>query len=88
MDRPSAKTSTVAALGVTINSNVAFKFLDTTSGSLTPGTILTVINNTSANPIAGTFSNLADGATLSSGGNTFKANYKGGTGNDLTLTVQ
>jgi len=49
---------------------------------------LTVINNTSANPIAGTFSNLADASTFISGGTTFKANYEGGTGNDLTLTVQ
>jgi len=47
-----------------------------------------VINNTAATPIAGTFSNLADGATVVVGNNTFQANYEGGDGNDLTLTVQ
>ena len=46
-----------------------------------------MINNTSANPIAGTFSNLANGSTFTSNGNTFKVSYAGGTGNDLTLKV-
>jgi hypothetical protein len=50
--------------------------------------VFTAINNISANPISGTFANLADGTTFSSGGNTFKANYHGGNGNDLVLTVQ
>jgi len=35
----------------------------------------------------GTFSNLADGAIVTIGSNTFQANYEGGDGNDLTLTV-
>ncbi len=51
------------------------------------GTVLTVINNTSANPIIGTFSNLADGAIITVNGNNLQANYEGGDGNDLTLTV-
>jgi len=72
---------------VTINSNVPFTFVDTGTGTLTTGTVFTVINNTSANPSFGTFSNLSDGSTFISGGNTFKANYEGGNGNDLTLTV-
>ena len=37
--------------------------------------------------IAGTFSNLADGASITVGNNTFQADYQGGDGNDLTLTV-
>ena len=36
---------------------------------------------------ATTFSNLADGSTFTANGNTFQANYEGGDGNDLTLTV-
>ena len=36
---------------------------------------------------SGTFSNLADGSTLTVGNNSFQANYEGGEGNDLTLTV-
>ena len=43
--------------------------------------------NNSAQPIIGTFSNLADGSTITVGNNTFQANYEGGDGNDLTLTV-
>jgi hypothetical protein len=46
-----------------------------------------VCGHTSANPISGTFSNLADGAIVNVNGNSFQANYTGGDGNDLTLTV-
>ena len=51
------------------------------------GMVLTVISNTSANPISGDFSNLADGAIVNVNGNNFQASYEGGDGNDLTLTV-
>ena len=78
----------VTALGVTISSNVPFTFVDIGTGTLTPGTVFTVINNTSANPIAGTFIDLPDGFTFTSNGTTFKVSYEGGDGNDLTLTVQ
>ena len=88
LNRTSGKAGDVAALGVTINSNVPFTFVDTGTGTLADGTVFTVVNNTSANPIFGTFSNLTDGSTFTSNGTTFKANYEGGTGNDLTLTVQ
>jgi autotransporter-associated beta strand protein len=77
----------VTALGVTINSGASFTFSDTGAGTLTVGTVFTVINNTSASPITGTFSNLANGSVFTSNGNNFQASYTGGTGNDLTLTV-
>ncbi len=83
-----AKTDKVIANGVTINSGATFSFSGQAQGHLTPGLTFAVISNTSATAIAGTFSNLADGAILTVGSNTFKANYEGGTGNDLTLTVQ
>ena len=86
LDRTSLKATQVVAKGVTINS-AQFTFADLGAGTLTTGTVLTVINNTSASAIVGTFSNLADGSTFTSGGNTFQASYTGGTGNDLTLTV-
>jgi len=41
----------------------------------------------SGTAIGGTFSNLADGSQIVVGNNTFQANYEGGDGNDLTLTV-
>lgn len=87
LNRATPAAGKVNALGVTINSNATFKFVDTTTGTLTKGTVFTVINNTSANPIFGTFSNLPDGSTFTSNGTTFKANYEGGTGNDLTLKI-
>ncbi len=87
VNRNTSKAAKITTLGVTINGNVPFTFVDTGTGTLTAGTIFTVINNTSSNPVAGSFSNLGDGSTFSSGGDTFKANYEGGDGNDLTLTV-
>ena len=56
-------------------------------GTLQIGLTFTAINNTSLSPIAGNFSNLPDGAILTVNGNNFQANYEGGDGNDLTLTV-
>jgi hypothetical protein len=50
--------------------------------------VFTVIDNTSANPIGGNFSNLPDASIFISNGNNFLVNYEGGDGNDLTLTVQ
>ena len=77
----------VVANGVTA-SNALISVSDAGDAALPAGTVFTVINNTSATPITGTFSNLADGATIAVGNNTFLANYEGGDGNDLTLTVQ
>ena len=48
---------------------------------------MTLISNTSADPISGTFSNLPDGGIVRINGNNFQASYSGGDGNDLTLTV-
>ncbi len=76
----------VSANGVTIESGALFA-LSGGSGTLPPGTVFTVISNTAATPIAGSFSNLADGSTITVGSNTFQANYEGGDGNDLALTV-
>jgi autotransporter-associated beta strand protein len=87
LNRTRAKASEATALGVTITSNVPFTFVDTGTGTLATGALFTVINNTSANPIFGTFSNLADGSVFTSNGTNFQASYIGGDGNDLTLTV-
>ena len=87
LNRTRAKASKATALGVTITSNVPFNFVDTGTGTLATGTVFTVINNTSANQIFGTFSNLSDGSVFTSNGNNFQVSYTGGTGNDLTLTV-
>ena len=81
-----ARTDLVKANGVTIN-GATISLKGKIQGPLTPGTVLTVLSNTSANPIAGTFSNLPDGAIVTVGRNNFQADYEGGDGNDLTLTV-
>jgi len=85
--RQQAKTDKVVANGVTINSGATFSISGQTQGNPTQGLVLTVISNTAATPIAGTFSNLADGAIIAVNGTNFQASYEGGDGNDLTLTV-
>jgi autotransporter-associated beta strand protein len=82
------RTDQVAANGVTINSGATATITDLGNGTLATGTVFTIINNTANTPIPGTFSNLADGSTLVIGSNTYLVSYEGGTGNDLTLTVQ
>lgn len=58
-----------------------------TNAELRQGLNFTVLSNTSASPIIGSFSNLPDRAILTVNGNNFQASYAGGYGNDLTLTV-
>ena len=87
VDTGRAKADKITAKGVTINSSAVFSFIALDNQTLAQGTVFTVINNRSLNPIAGTFSNLPDGSTFTVGANTFQANYSGGDGNDLTLTA-
>jgi autotransporter-associated beta strand protein len=82
-----ASSDEVFASGVTINTGTQFFFADSGSATLTLGIVFTIISNTAATPIAGTFSNLPDGSTFTINGNTFQVSYEGGDGNDLTLTV-
>ncbi len=76
----------IIANGVAINGGI-FRASGLTRGHLTSQTVLTVISNTSVTPIAGTFANLPDGGIIAIDGTNFQANYEGGDGNDLTLTV-
>jgi autotransporter-associated beta strand protein len=85
--RINLRTDEVIANGVTINAGASFSLAGRSQGRIPQGTVLTVISNTAAAAISGAFSNLADGATVTVGHNTFQANYEGGDGNDLTLTV-
>jgi hypothetical protein len=82
-----ARADKVNAKGVTIDSGAQFSFADSHASVLAAGTVFTAIDNTAATPIAGAFSNLTDGSTITIGSNTFQASYEGGDGNDLTLTV-
>ena len=73
--------------GVTIQSVATFVLRTKGNQTLPLGTVFTVISNTAATPISGTFANLADGSVFTVGNNTFQVSYEGGDGNDLTLTV-
>ena len=86
MQSSAPSADNVSVRGVRISGAQIF-FDDRGSSVLPPGTSFTVIDNTAAAPIAGTFSNLGDGATITVGNNSFQADYQGGDGNDLTLTV-
>jgi fibronectin-binding autotransporter adhesin len=86
LNTKSAKADRVVANGVTVN-GAQFALLSRGGLTLEAGTVLAVINNIAATPIAGTFGNLPDGSTFITHGNTFQVNYEGGDGNDLTLTV-
>jgi autotransporter-associated beta strand protein len=77
----------IAAAGVTIANGALFSAILRGNAALPIGAVFTVIDNTAASAISGTFSNLPDGGTISTGNNKFQASYEGGDGNDLTLTV-
>ena len=77
----------IIANGVTINPEAQFAFFNNRGSTLPDGTVVVVINNTAATPIAGQFENLPDGFIFTSGSNTFEVDYEGGDGNDLTLTA-
>ena len=88
LKRSTGKASKLTASGVTINNSAQFAFTVIGTGTLSVGTVFTVIDNTSNVPISGRFRNLSNGLILtSSDGTKFKVNYAGGTGNDLTLKV-
>jgi autotransporter-associated beta strand protein len=82
-----ARADEVIANGVTIDTGAKFSFLPTGTTALTVGQVFTVISNTGASPIVGTFHNLPDGMILTVNGSNLQASYSGGDGNDLTLTV-
>ena len=74
-----------------IKGNADFTIADTTltvvtDGSTNVGDTLTIIENTGASAISGTFTDLEEGATLTVGETRFQISYTGGTGNDVTLT--
>jgi autotransporter-associated beta strand protein len=83
----SATADKVIGGGVHILPGAFFTGIAIGNTALSPGTTFTAIDNTSSDPISGTFPLLPDGGTIKIGNNTFQANYEGGDGNDLTLTV-
>ena len=82
-----SKADQVIARAVTIESGATFSLRGQGAGIIPPGTVFLLIKNFGFGPLRGNFSNLPDGGTIAVGSNTFQANYEGGDGNDLTLTV-
>ncbi len=72
---------------VDIGNGATFVFGDLGSTLLAFGTSFVAIDNDGLDAIAGRFSNLADGAVFDAGLNWFRANYSGGSGNDLVFTT-
>jgi len=87
IDTIGVKADEITAAGVTIDEGALFSVVRFGNAALPIGTVFTVIDNTAALAISGTFSNLPDGGAISIGDNNFQASYEGGDGNDLTLTV-
>jgi hypothetical protein len=80
----------ITADGVVIAAGARFVARDLGGAVFALGTKFTVIDNTSANPISGTFANIPDHSFILIRGrdsaNKFRVNYEGGDGNDLTIT--
>lgn len=72
--------------GLTLQ-NAKLTLTDLGGGTVLTSGSWTIVDNTSADPVAGTFLGLAEGSTVSDGVNTFKISYIGGTGNDVTLSI-
>ena len=87
LDSTAVTADQVIVQGATIDFGAQITVSDLSSSTLPAGTSFTIIDNSGATAIVGAFSNLPDGGTLTVGSNTFAADYGGGDGNDLTLTV-
>jgi hypothetical protein len=86
-NRNNSRADEVIANGVTIAGSATLSVDGKIGGQLPVATTFTLISNTAATPIAGTFANLPDGSIITIHGNNLRASYEGGAGNDLTLTV-
>ena len=67
-----ARSDQVGANGITINSGAMIALSGQTMRVLPQGLVMTLIHNTSANPITGTFINLSDGSIVTINGNNFQ----------------
>jgi|GEM_PF-2226021 len=78
----------VSAASISIDSNALFSFTDLGNGTgVRVGDVFTLMSSTDS-PVAGAFSNLADGLSFDENGVTYLVSYSGGLGsNDLTLQV-
>ena len=88
VDLDSGHADTITANGVALSGGVGPVLVVSSTGTRKRiGTVFKVINNTSANPITGTFFNFPEGSFINLGGGIeLVISYVGGDGNDFTLT--
>jgi autotransporter-associated beta strand protein len=78
----------IVANGISLLSGSTITFTDLGSTPLALGTTFTILDNTSAGAISGTFANLTNGQIVAIGPNSYQASYFGGTpANNLILTA-
>lgn len=76
----------IAANGLTL-SGATLSLVDLGETALELGLSFTIVNNTSASSVAGTFAGLNQGDTITVGANTYQITYDGGSGNDVVITT-
>ncbi|MCU7549444.1 alginate lyase family protein [Chitinophagaceae bacterium LB-8] len=76
----------IVANGVTLN-NAKLSLTDLGNNSLLSAESHLIIDNSGNKPVSGTFQGLEEGSVISLGVNSFTITYKGGTGNDVALTI-
>jgi fibronectin-binding autotransporter adhesin len=80
-------TDEVTASSVTLASAISGYLPNLVINGPAPADAYTLINDTGADPVAGTFNGLPQGASLVVGGKTFYINYQGGDGNDVVIST-
>ena len=73
-------SGTISLNGATLDVSLVNGFTPST------GETFVIISNETGSPVNGTFNGLAEGATLTLGGDLFQISYEGGSGHDVTLT--
>jgi hypothetical protein len=86
-NRDNSRADKVIANGVTITDGATLTVDGHIDGRLRDRTNFTVISNTAKTPIAGTFAKLSELDIIRIQDTNLQVSYKGGDGNDLTLTV-
>jgi autotransporter-associated beta strand protein len=72
--------------GVVLN-NAVLDITVTKAAALQEGSAFTIVDNTGTAAVQGTFKGLPESGSILAGGINFRITYKGGTGNDIVLTV-
>ncbi|HUR82080.1 MAG TPA: hypothetical protein VM733_15045, partial [Thermoanaerobaculia bacterium] len=85
VDIGAASDQLIVTGSVTLNNS--WLSLSVPSGSIANGQSFVIIDNDGNDPVSGTFSGLAEGATINVGGATLKLTYTGGDGNDVVLSA-